>query len=66
MPVFKIGDIVRLKSGGPNMTIEGEAHGEYVCIWFDQRTRKTDVFSGATLEKVKRRTMGVGNIPRPK
>lgn len=48
------------------MTIEGEAHGEYVCIWFDQRTRKTDVFSGAILEKVKKRTVSVSGMPRPK
>lgn len=34
---FKLGDLVRLKSGGPRMTVEGEpGNGSYVrCVWFD-------------------------------
>jgi uncharacterized protein YodC (DUF2158 family) len=38
---FKLGDVVRLKSGGPNMTIEkyGNYSGERKCVckWFDGR-----------------------------
>ena len=36
MAEFKVGDIVRLKSGGPKMTVEillGD--GELKCQWFD-------------------------------
>jgi uncharacterized protein YodC (DUF2158 family) len=32
---FNVGDVVRLKSGGPNMTVDGTAGSRYVCVWFD-------------------------------
>ena len=35
---FNIGDVVRLKSGGPSMTIDGTAGSRYVCVWFDSAT----------------------------
>ena len=32
---FVAGDLVQLKSGGPEMTIDGElGTGEYLCKWF--------------------------------
>jgi uncharacterized protein YodC (DUF2158 family) len=40
---FKVGDVVRLKSGGPPMTVtsieSGEAETGYVifCIWFNAK-----------------------------
>jgi uncharacterized protein YodC (DUF2158 family) len=55
MTMFKPGDNVKLKSGGPKMTIEEEVHkapGKYFCIWFDDNIRKREIFSGDTLEKV--------------
>jgi len=36
----KIGDLVRLKSGGPVMTVESFrdlAENECICIWFDDK-----------------------------
>lgn len=48
--VFKIGDTVRLKSGGPNMTVchvEGENAD---CEWFANNKRKFGTFVIATLE----------------
>ena len=38
---FNIGDIVQLKSGGPNMTIQtleksGEHTGDFLCVWFNK------------------------------
>ena len=34
MSKFKEGDIVRLKSGGPAMTVAGiTADGKYLCYW---------------------------------
>ncbi len=60
---FKEGDVVRLKSGGPDMTVEqvGEQHmlpGKTVafCVWFEvvakQRVVKRDTFSLSVLEAV--------------
>ncbi len=34
MADFKQGDVVRLKSGGPAMTVETTEGGETVCVWF--------------------------------
>ncbi|HEX8012455.1 MAG TPA: DUF2158 domain-containing protein [Casimicrobiaceae bacterium] len=56
MASFKPGDIVKLKSGGPKMTVEGPYRGhssneeQVRCIWFEGSERKTDVFAVATLE----------------
>ncbi|RAZ84099.1 DUF2158 domain-containing protein [Mesorhizobium hawassense] len=34
---FKTGDVVRLKSGGPQMTVsDGAASGMYLCHWFNR------------------------------
>jgi uncharacterized protein YodC (DUF2158 family) len=53
---FKVGDVVRLKSGGPNMTIEGI--GKYGpvasddsanCVWFEKTNRKQGVFELSTI-----------------
>lgn len=53
---FKAGDVVRLKSGGPLMTIEGI--GEYGlgsttkranCIWFEGTKRMDALFELITL-----------------
>ncbi|CDZ50405.1 YodC family protein [Neorhizobium galegae] len=36
---FKIGDVVRLKSGGPLMTLSYIKSSESVgCVWFNQET----------------------------
>ena len=53
------GDVVRLKSGGPLMTVEtlsdyaptGPKNGVR-CIWFDGKVKTVDVFSVDVLEKV--------------
>ncbi|CAM3699339.1 YodC family protein [Litorimonas haliclonae] len=36
MEIFEIGQIVRLKSGGPKMTIKGADAGAWACQWFDR------------------------------
>jgi uncharacterized protein YodC (DUF2158 family) len=35
---FKIGDIVRLKSGSPEMTVNEISLDGALCIWFDKET----------------------------
>jgi uncharacterized protein YodC (DUF2158 family) len=40
MTNFKIGDVVRLKSGGPAMSITEPPAGDisgYHCVWFDEK-----------------------------
>ena len=41
---FKIGDVVKLRSGGPRMTVAetGAASGSVLCHWFN---RNDDVWS---------------------
>ncbi|MEQ9405595.1 MAG: DUF2158 domain-containing protein [Cyclobacteriaceae bacterium] len=48
---FKKGDLVMLKSGGPEMTVNGYAwHGNYqsfdtiVCHWFDGKEHRQSEF----------------------
>ena len=54
---FKVGDIVRLKSGGPIMTVVDFGKYGYddtekiKCVWFDGKKKYEDVFIEATLEK---------------
>ena len=36
MEIFEIGQIVRLKSGGPKMTIKAKDNDAWACQWFDR------------------------------
>jgi uncharacterized protein YodC (DUF2158 family) len=52
---FKPGDLVRLKSGSPVMTVHHtDSEGEVVLNWFDGQTPKSHVAPQALLEKVNR------------
>jgi uncharacterized protein YodC (DUF2158 family) len=33
-PKYEVGDVVQLKSGGPEMVIEKRRSGRYYCRWF--------------------------------
>ena len=42
---FKVGDVVKLKSGGPLMTVTGKSTGPdrpalFTCAWFDKEHRE--------------------------
>jgi|SoiMethySBSTD1v2_1073268.scaffolds.fasta_scaffold10034_4 uncharacterized protein YodC (DUF2158 family) len=55
---FQVGDVVRLKSFGPSMTVDlvRQDTGEVQCVWFwpNQPMRaETQVFKPQMLEKVK-------------
>ena len=55
MDTFEQGDKVRLKTGGPTMTISSRAVGSgnrFVCQWFEGRTMEHGVFSTEDLELV--------------
>ena len=47
---FKHGDVVRLKSGGPDMTVQEVMTGEVECVWFDGGQRMENDFLNAMLE----------------
>lgn len=67
---IKIGDTVKLKSGGPAMTVSyveeytGEDNEEYIsvsCSWFadDQKEASNDRFSPEMLKKVDLDDIGI-------
>lgn len=57
---FKVGDIVKLKSGGPNMTVNeilinhttDLPTGKYRCQWFAGKKLDTGLFPVESLEPV--------------
>lgn len=56
---YNIGDVVRLKSGGPKMTILGTdgAPDVFACKWFDRNGKlNSDSFNASIIEAF---------IPRP-
>jgi uncharacterized protein YodC (DUF2158 family) len=51
---FKPGDMVKLKSGGPLMTVEhyDDMRGGVVCSWFNEKNeRKQEAFAPDALGK---------------
>lgn len=64
---IKKGDTVRLKSGGPLMTVQSIADNEASCTWFDDKNnRKEGIFDPATLKADTRPAPGIstGSIVR--
>ncbi len=51
MDEFKPGDLVKLKSGGPAMTVESvdRKEGGFVCLWFTDGELDSDTFVSAVL-----------------
>ncbi|MFC2113309.1 YodC family protein [Bacteroidota bacterium] len=53
MADYKVGDVVRLKSGGPEMTItkfRGSSKSVVACQWFNGKTKDSGWFDTDTLE----------------
>jgi uncharacterized protein YodC (DUF2158 family) len=54
---FKAGDVIRLKSGGPKMTVTSVADEwgapMVYCVWFVGTKEQSGKFPPATLEHVK-------------
>jgi uncharacterized protein YodC (DUF2158 family) len=59
MEILKVGDVVRLRSGGPNMTITSFANDRagrpmVYCEWFDSNKKHFDFFCMSSLTGVDR------------
>jgi len=54
MSELKVGDVVRLKSGGPKMTVEDVKPNPagIICTWFGEAEITSSYFQPQTLEKV--------------
>lgn len=50
---FAVGDIVKLKSGGPEMTVKGPYQAMWSCQWFAGKKLESGIFPSAALEKIK-------------
>jgi uncharacterized protein YodC (DUF2158 family) len=50
---FQPGDSVRLKSGGPLMTVDSwdDSYIQYLCTWFDDKRLESQRFNEESLEK---------------
>jgi uncharacterized protein YodC (DUF2158 family) len=48
--MLKVGDVVCLKSGGPQMTVSDVVADGIYCEWFDGNTRRNDIFNPLTVE----------------
>lgn len=50
---FKVGDVVKLRSGGPKMTISAarDNSGDYTCVWFKGASREVGYFKDEILMK---------------
>jgi uncharacterized protein YodC (DUF2158 family) len=46
-----VGDVVRLKSGSPTMTVEWVEDGEAYCVWFDGKKQTGSKFQVSSLTK---------------
>jgi len=49
---FKKGDLVKLKSGGPTMTVSEIENNRIYCQWFANNELKTEVIEAEALVKV--------------
>jgi uncharacterized protein YodC (DUF2158 family) len=49
---FNVGDVVKLKSGSPDMTIDNASGSRIICNWFEGLILHTAEFDQGALEKV--------------
>ena len=51
---FQVGDVVRLKSGGPLMTVQQATYADNImCTWFDENNKRlSEDFHPRTVQNV--------------
>jgi uncharacterized protein YodC (DUF2158 family) len=56
MPQFRVGDVVELKSGGPEMTVSFILPtGKVFCVWFDRSEKMEETFPPEALQLAERK-----------
>ncbi len=53
---FKVGDVVQLKSGSPEMTIANIKGDDIGCTWFQENIFKSYIFDKKMLIKVEEKS----------
>jgi uncharacterized protein YodC (DUF2158 family) len=48
--IFRVGELVKLKSDGPKMTVEHIGGDMVTCVWFDGSKLSRSTFSEVLLE----------------
>jgi uncharacterized protein YodC (DUF2158 family) len=64
---LQVGDVVRLKSGGPAMTVDERCDDDVdsvICQWFNNTQLSEGTFPSASLEKTTVSTGSFGSEPR--
>lgn len=65
--IFSPGDVVRLKSGGPEMTVKAADNpAEVECQWFNGKDNKEAWFPETSLEKVNQGPKTILRTSRPR
>lgn len=60
---IKVGAVVRLKSGGPDMTVESvDDDGEILCTWFQGADALSRSFRAEALKKAESASSRVGTM----
>ncbi len=64
MTDFKVGDVVKLKSGGPEMTVEGVTDDgqKAICTWFAGNKPDRKAFPFGALREIGKSTGHVGVV----
>jgi uncharacterized protein YodC (DUF2158 family) len=59
---FKVGDVVRLKTGGSEMTVEAadEKSPDIICTWIAETVRRHGRFKALLLQKVDEKVLNPG------
>lgn len=50
--IFKVGDIVQLKSGGPHMTVADADKSQIRCQWFAGKKMEHGYFPSESIEPI--------------